>query len=133
MDVILRRLASFDDKDIPIGPCHGDLTLSNVIVRRGELVLIDSIPVFINSPMLDAAKLLQDARHHWTTRTHGGRIDHGRMLMLMAKMESMIESLSLSKDLLNFFSALNLYRILPYVRENQDVTRYVEVEILKYG
>ena len=46
---------------IPIGPCHGDLTLSNIIISRsGAINLIDFLPTFIESPLWDIVKIYQD-------------------------------------------------------------------------
>jgi hypothetical protein len=57
------------DLTVPIGTCHGDLTLSNMkITPYGELYLFDFLDCEINSPLQDAAKLIQDLRYGWSFR-----------------------------------------------------------------
>ena len=69
---------------IPVGRCHGDLTLSNVLIvpeeddsgtpttfRKGtpmRVILIDFLDSFVESPLADLAKLCQDLRFGWTLR-----------------------------------------------------------------
>jgi hypothetical protein len=87
-------LSSPELTDIPVGACHGDLTLSNILVAphddvgpnlcRGErspvdhaledanegpsLILIDFLDSFVESPLADLAKLKQDLCYCWTLR-----------------------------------------------------------------
>lgn len=56
---------------IPLGMCHGDLTLSNILVQESthdRIVLIDFLDSFVESPLADMAKLNQDLSHAWTIR-----------------------------------------------------------------
>lgn len=132
--IIGHRLDEMGDIFMPMHVCHGDLTLSNLLVpARGRPVLIDSIPVFLESPILDAAKLLQDARHGWTLRIYDAAVDTGRMRILMHSLEDMVMALPIDPLVLQFFSALNLLRILPYVREEMWITQYLLMELQSYG
>lgn len=61
------------------GFCHGDLTLENVLVSKGSLILIDpnNKQGLFRSPSLDHGKLLQSthARYHFVFDSHyGGRL-----------------------------------------------------------
>ena len=59
--------------EIPSGPCHGDLTLSNIIVSRtSSLNLIDFLPTFIESPLWDIVKIYQDLKYGWSYRNLKG-------------------------------------------------------------
>jgi len=54
---------------IPQGPCHGDLTLSNVIYdHQGGVTLIDFLDTYLESPLQDLAKLKQDFTYGWSFR-----------------------------------------------------------------
>lgn len=66
-----RFLESFPDHLIfPIGPCHGDLTLSNIILTHSsKIVLIDFLTTFLETPLQDVAKLKQDFVYGWSFRT----------------------------------------------------------------
>jgi hypothetical protein len=52
---------------VPIGFCHGDLTLSNALFMSHAITLIDWSPTFIDTPLLDWIKLRQDTLHYWTS------------------------------------------------------------------
>eukprot|EP00744_Colponema_vietnamica_P017832 GILI01025106.1.p1 GENE.GILI01025106.1~~GILI01025106.1.p1 ORF type:complete len:440 (+),score=77.59 GILI01025106.1:48-1367(+) len=71
---------------IPLGTCHGDFTLSNVLVltpltgdglplspraqskETFRIALIDFLDSFVESPLADMAKLCQDLKYGWTLR-----------------------------------------------------------------
>lgn len=54
---------------IPISQCHGDFTLSNIIYGIDKnIYLIDFLDTFINSFLIDYAKLLQDTVYCWSVR-----------------------------------------------------------------
>jgi hypothetical protein len=61
------RVASLVKEPIPLRTTHGDLTLANVIFGN-EPTLIDVSTVWLDSPLVDAAKLLQECEHHWSAR-----------------------------------------------------------------
>lgn len=52
---------------IPVGLCHGDLTFGNMLVDNisHNISTFDFLDCFIESPLQDLAKLLQDCRHFW--------------------------------------------------------------------
>ncbi|KAE9371801.1 hypothetical protein N431DRAFT_467959 [Stipitochalara longipes BDJ] len=64
---ILDYFAALPDIPIPVGTCHGDLTFQNMLVDpvNRELCVFDFLDTFLESPLQDIAKLLQDCRHHW--------------------------------------------------------------------
>lgn len=59
--------ASRESFILPIGYCHGDLTLSNIITSHGEFYLIDFLEDWIPSPAFDMCKILQDCLYKWYT------------------------------------------------------------------
>ena len=52
------------------GKCHGDLTLSNIIINNNlkKIILIDFLETFNESPLQDICKLIQDLRLYWSSR-----------------------------------------------------------------
>ena len=52
---------------IPMGYCHGDFTFDNMLFsrRRMQILLIDFLDSFIDSPLIDIVKLRQDVRYKW--------------------------------------------------------------------
>jgi hypothetical protein len=112
---------------IPIGLCHGDLTLSNVILHRDKLVLLDCLDSFLESPLLDLVKLRQDTKHHWSVFIDHDIPDyaHNRIIQVMRFFDSRItQALSSNKivnDWYSFLERLNFLRILPYLSERSEL------------
>ena len=108
--------------DIPKSPCHGDLTLENIIVYDGKPYLIDFLDSFADSWYLDIAKLLQDILGGWSFRHK--EINRNltlRLASLRHSLETALEArypgcLAPIHDLY----ALGLLRILPYASSPED-------------
>jgi len=63
------RLLALDWNGIPASPCHGDLTLENILLTTNSTVgLIDCDETFASSWWLDFGKLFQDIEGHWCLR-----------------------------------------------------------------
>ena len=80
------------DLRIPMGRCHGDLTLSNVLIQESAddaVVLIDFLDSFLESPLADMAKINQDLGHAWTLRMLSKRdatVDPVRLFTLFRRL-----------------------------------------------
>lgn len=112
---------------MPIGPCHGDLSLSNVLIGpTGELTFIDFLDVFIDTPLHDVVKLRQDTRHRWSHVMYGGTFDRHRVGMLLDVMDDAIDAHMRRYDwyvrLYRSFQLLNFMRILQYCDDERRVT-----------
>lgn len=59
--------ATYCNYILPVGYCHGDLTLSNILVDNGEFYLIDFLEDWIPSPAFDVCKIMQDCKFQWYT------------------------------------------------------------------
>ncbi len=68
---VVERIHVLADQEMsfPMGQCHGDLTFSNIIVvPSGDIYLIDFLETFLESPLQDLAKIIQDVRFGWSFR-----------------------------------------------------------------
>ena len=118
----LDRLARRSWTNIPGSPCHGDLTLENIIVHDGQLHLIDFLDSFADTWYLDIAKLLQDLIGGWSFRH--APMDRNLVLRLASlrhRLEQKLENqypgcMAPIRDLY----ALNLLRILPYCSSSDE-------------
>jgi len=54
-----------NEMEIPIGKCHGDLTLSNILYN-GKFIIIDFLDSFIETPIMDIVKIKQDTKYGWS-------------------------------------------------------------------
>ena len=108
--------------NLPIGPCHGDLTLSNIIVSRsGALNLIDFLPSFIETPLWDIVKRYQDLKYGWSYRNLKGPEKASAKLFFLNCLPAQLEMLErvFKKEIL-LFDCLNLARLSPYIKNKSD-------------
>lgn len=118
----LKSLRTFigDDRIIcPVGDYHGDLTLSNIVVSNStsEIFLIDFLPSYVSTPLLDVAKIEQDLLYKWSYRhknTKSARVDVA-LNYLYPTQE--LKSLSKYARPLRIISLLNTLRIFPYITD----------------
>ena len=125
-DTALALLQDFDWKQVPCTPCHGDLTLENILVtQEGRLCLIDFLDTCCRSWMTDVAKLLQDLELHWSFRYQllrpslRRRLQAARLELLTAVEERPHGAQELM--IIYHLLLLNLLRIVPYAGDS--VTR----------
>ena len=106
---------------IPIGPCHGDLTLSNIIISRsGAINLIDFLPTFIESPLWDIVKIYQDLKYGWSYRhLSGPEKESAKIFFLSCIPNQFFLYENFFKRQINLLDALNLARIYPYLKDKE--------------
>ncbi len=120
------RLLTCDWTGIPQSPCHGDLTLENILLTKRGIVFIDCDDPWISSWWLDIAKLFQDATGHWCLRNLYRASEPAQFINALQKLEQIAEGCrKLASDSailsrLPQLIALNLFRCLPYVRCKED-------------
>ena len=113
-------LHRYDFANIPLSPCHGDLTLENMLINStADIYLIDFLDSFASSWFIDAAKKLQDLEVGWSWRDAG--IDMNRELRRVLGVTYFREKLIQHDALLPvyYLLLLNLLRILPYTDDTR--------------
>jgi len=118
------------------GRCHGDLTLSNIIVNIDEkkIILIDFLKTFNESPLQDICKLIQDLRLYWSSR----RLNKTSMLRAKIFCDNINPFFSIKKtelyEILDLEMSMTLLRILPYIQDNDiETIKWLEVSFDKLG
>ena len=118
-DKVFTALKHFDWSAVPCTQCHGDLALDNVIVNEdGKLCLIDFLDSFLDSWMIDVAKLLQDMELHWSFRNKKlsdesmGILSSARD-MIITRLKSMENGQEKIRAIYHIL-LLNVVRIWPY-------------------
>ena len=118
---------------LPVGICHGDLTLSNILFNGNNYFLIDFLDSFIESPLLDMVKIRQDTAHHWSPLMYEGEYDKTRFNIISRKIDKELDILFSRYEwyvrYYDVFQLMNLLRVLQYGHE-QRVVDYLVVEIL---
>jgi len=109
------------------GSCHGDLTLSNIIINNEskKIILIDFLKTYNESPLQDICKLIQDLRLYWSSRRFN-KTDMLRAKIFCDNLNpfSLLKKHSLYK-IIEIEMLMTLLRILPYVPIN-------DIETLKW-
>ena len=114
------RALDFGAMDLPIGACHGDLTMSNIMIASDSsaIALIDFLDSFIESPLIDLAKLRQDTRFHWSALMTESAVDRLRYGQVMGALDELLQEpfagLDWHANYLGFMTELTLLRIAPY-------------------
>ena len=116
------HLEKYDWNKIPKTPCHGDLTLENILITKEKKVyLIDFLDSFCNSWMIDIAKLFQDLEYKWSYRNK--TISVNTELRLLVAKEALIEEILKRKNgeeslkTIYYILLLNIIRIIPYTKQ----------------
>ena len=110
----------FSTMDLPIGICHGDLTMSNIMIASdaSAIALIDFLDSFIESPLIDLAKLRQDTRFQWSALMSETAVDRLRFRQVMGALDDRLQEpfagLDWHANYLGFMTELTLLRIAPY-------------------
>ncbi len=118
-----RQVRELDTISIPVGRCHGDLTMSNLMIARdaSALALIDFLDSFIESPLLDLAKLRQDTAHCWTALMTDAHVDVLRFRQIMGVFDRLLFEpfcqLDWFRDHIELMTDLTLLRIAPYASD----------------
>jgi thiamine kinase-like enzyme len=104
------------------GPCHGDLSLPNLILNGDyTIVLIDFLKSFVESPLQDAAKYLQERSHYWTLRDISKEQQvRGRLAMKNIYPDPYRIIDKKFHQAIAAFEITTLIRIAPYIKD--DIT-----------
>jgi len=104
----------------PYGFCHGDLTLSNMIVDNNKIYLIDFLKTFNDGIAQDIAKIYQEFKFGWSSK-YFDKSDSIRTKLFYSSIFSKNYFLRFDKKILNVLNleiAMSFIRIFPYVKEN---------------
>lgn len=126
--------------NLPLGICHGDFTLANMIFPKDEsndIYIVDFLDNFIETPLQDAAKIRQDTKHHWSVHKYEQaeeedieNIDTVKECFteLDKEVDEYLSQLLWYKKYYSVMQTLNLLRILPYT-EDKTTKKYLKSEI----
>lgn len=119
---IRAALGRKDELVIPLGPCHGDLTFSNIMIASdaSAIALIDFLDSFVESPLLDIAKLRQDTLFNWTLLMSEHVQDRIRFRQVMAYLDKNLNERFSNNSWyrlnIDLILAINMLRIAPYTK-----------------
>ena len=111
---------------VPIGYCHGDLTLSNILIDKNsnDVYLIDFLDSFIETPLFDIIKIRQDTKYFWTLKILNINIDKNKNKIILNYLDMKLDIYFKKYDfynskIYNYFETINLLRILQYCKSKE--------------
>jgi len=108
---------------VPVGKCHGDLTLSNILFKNRHLYLIDFLDCFVESPLQDIVKLRQDTFFGWSLVLYQAEFNWPRVQIALRYLDQRIATQFENHDWYRqhyvLFQLVNLMRVLPYCAESK--------------
>lgn len=119
---------------LPIGVCHGDCTLSNILIDtlKNQIVLIDFLDSFIETPLIDIVKLRQSTKHHWECFLSSDDYDQTRIKTMLNYMDEKLvqffEQFEWYNKYYKLFQFINFCRIIPY-STNSETDDYLLEQI----
>jgi tRNA A-37 threonylcarbamoyl transferase component Bud32 len=138
LDSIRTWFESQGELSLPTAVCHGDLTLSNVLVSAAgdRIALIDFLDSFVLSPVLDMVKLRQDTLLGWSIRLAGVISDRVRPELALGHLDRLLHARFMRCSAYNRYhtglQALNLARTLPYLHD-ASMRQFVITAISRLG
>ncbi len=128
-------LKNFDFSFVPETACCGDLTFENILISETkEVFLIDLLDSFVNSWMIDVAKMLQDLELGWSWRKEENeknreyKKERVRQFLL-----NKILSMPKGRDkLISIYHILllNMLRIYPYTHD-RETFKFLESSVAR--
>jgi len=108
---------------VPVGPCHGDLTLSNILFKGERLFLLDFLDSYVESPLQDIVKLRQDTQYGWSLLLYRAEFDRAKIQIALRYIDRHIAAKFLLIDWCrshyDLFQLVNLMRVLPYCSDGK--------------
>ncbi len=116
----LDLLGAHDWSRVTHSPCHGDMTLENIIVKNDKLYFIDFLDSFYDSWILDIGTLLQDVQVMWSYRFQED-VSMNTVLRLIVFRDLLVDEIKKVNPLyvVEIYYALlqKLIRIYPYTKD----------------
>jgi len=121
--------------EVPDGYCHGDLTFSNMLFDNSDIVFIDFLDTFLDTPLQDIVKLRQDTKYFWSLNLVNKIQDSVKVKQSLNYIDKIIEKefneYDFYKKYYKYFQVLNLLRILPYSKNKKHIDKLIkEIRLL---
>jgi hypothetical protein len=115
---------------LPIGLSHGDLTLSNILFKNNDILLIDFLDSFIETPLNDIVKIRQDTKFFWSQNLYQKYYDEKKLEIILNFFDEKIDTHFKKYDFYlkyyKMFEIMNLLRILQYTKEKNITNKIIQ-------
>lgn len=134
VDVYVDDLFHMTDREDHLFSCHGDFTLSNLLVNPDtrEIAWLDFLDGFNHSALVDLAKLSQETRYLWSLRFKSEPVDNimcnAYRLSLSWVVDPILEMLrsKVEPAVVGKYLFLNDLRLLQHEKDPQWVNAIIE-------
>jgi hypothetical protein len=129
--VLTHLLHSKPEGELPIGSCHGDFTLSNMLFKTNTIYLFDFLDSFVESPIIDYVKLRQDTCFGWSIFIEKKLPIHrsNKLKQTLKYWDTELVKYGNKDPYIQkwywYLQVFNFYRILPYLKSDIEV-KFVE-------
>lgn len=125
---IVENLKIIAQKPVPKGYCHGDFTFENILIANNQIYLIDFLDSYIDSPIIDISKILQELDLDWSNRNSHSNFtsiikNHFLKGILLERIAKEIPDGSI----VNLQRKLTLMRIIPYTTSLKMKLRLLDI------
>ena len=131
------KLETICKVNIPIGLCHGDLTLSNILIGYNDfnIYLIDFLDSFIETPLFDILKVRQDTSYLWSLKLFEHKCDENKIIIHLNYIDEIIHThfkkYQWYEELYDYFQIINLLRVFQYCKTESTASfLYEEINSL---
>jgi len=124
----LVNLIEKNKEPLLIGQCHGDLTLNNILSDGSNIVIIDFLDSFIDSPIIDIIKIQQDTCNYWSIllKERGDFSSYKKTLSVYSYINERLGAANIKcRKWVAVLEILNYMRILPYAAEKNKNLEYL--------
>ncbi len=112
-------------KDVPLGPCHGDFTFTNMLQTENEVVLFDFLDNVFDSVLLDMVKLRQDTACRWANIVLERPVDPSVLKHVDWIIDGELRWYECYRRYYRPLQQFNLLRILPYTTEPKVIAHVI--------
>ena len=124
---VIGYLERTPEDSIPLRPCHGDFTFSNMLFCADGIYLVDFLDSFVESPLIDLVKFRQDTFFYWSLLIEN-QLPESRSAKIIqifnyldGQVYSNFANNKFVKEWYNYLQVFNLLRILPYVYQKEEI------------
>jgi predicted Ser/Thr protein kinase len=121
LDEDTKEILMSNNWTINTGYGHGDLTFENIIIKKNDIYLIDFLDSFVDGPLIDESKLLQDAFCYWSFKD--------QLSTPKRKLLSISEKFNTKQHY--YMLLLHLIRTIPYSNLNKKKETLCMIEKVK--
>ena len=124
--------SSLEEKMLPVGFCHGDLTLSNVLIKQKskKICLIDFLDTFLESPIQDMVKVRQDTKYMWSLNLYPASVDLTKVSIIFDYIDRKVDCHFRKYDFYKYFyqsfQIMNLLRLLQYCNNKDIIVQVIQ-------